>query len=163
MFLLSVTVVILSLTGTARSGQAAAAETTRIRAEGATVLALVEKGKTVASVTLTAVRLKRGDRNFPDGSAFEGVDELSVLRAVRILVGTDEVFVWRSVFVDLTDPVEASIRRTGRTFRLTINGRDGADAFQADIYFDSMKVTRRVIYHPLYPKEVTEDTRYRLR
>ncbi|MCC6544305.1 MAG: hypothetical protein IT392_07360 [Nitrospirae bacterium] len=89
---------------------------------------------------------------------------LTVIRNLDISINGRVLFVPRSVFVDLIDPAEASIRFIeGDTAVLTINGGDGANSYFVRVYFDSRKVKRKMLYDTLFPKEPMQDTQYWIR
>lgn len=133
-----------------------------IAPDGTNLLGLSIPGNPSVAVAISTVRLSRADKLFPVGGLFDQLAEASAVRNLTIAVGTDEVFVWRSVYADLMNPTAATIRRQGRAYVLTISCMDGAEAFSAEIFFDSSSVTRRVTRSALTPRVPAEDTRYRM-
>jgi hypothetical protein len=81
---------------------------------------------------------------------------------VSIRAGDADVFVFRSAFADLINPSRAELRADGGNYTLTIGCRDGAEAYRAEIGFNSVHLTRRRVFSSLTPREASEDTRYKL-
>ena len=133
-----------------------------IAPDGTNLLGLSVPGNPRVAIAITTVRLSRADKLFPVGGFFDQLAQATAVQNLTIAVGTDEVFVWRSVYADLINPTAATIRRQGRDYVLTISCMDGAEAFSAEIFFDSSNVTRRVTRSALTPRVAAEDTRYRM-
>jgi hypothetical protein len=79
---------------------------------------------------------------------------------LNISVNGQAIFVPRSVFADLINPHEASIKFKKDQFILSIYGADGADSYFLHIYFDKEKINRRSVYSSLIPDKPTQETYY---
>ena len=143
-------------------GRALAQDWVSLAPDGTTEIRLTRPGQKEARVRMTTVRVPAADHLFPVGDSFVGLSEVSLVRDLKILVGTDEVFVGRSVFADFVSPSRLMLRPQGRDYLLIVGCRDGAEAFTAEISFNSSLVTRRKIFSGLTPRDPSEDTRYRL-
>jgi hypothetical protein len=90
-------------------------------------------------------------------------DESGSLERLEILVNDEALFVPRSVYFDLTDIRDATLRSEGKGYVLTLSGGDGAESYFSQIYFDAVGVKHKKLFSSLVPDEPTEEIRYRLR
>ena len=86
-----------------------------------------------------------------------------VVRAMKIAVHGQSIFVPRSAYADLVDPRIATVKAEQGAWVLIIEGGDGADSYFVKINFDAQRVTRRKLYSSLIGGAPTEDTKYWLR
>jgi hypothetical protein len=116
--------------------------------------------KRSATVTLDVVRIGRESPCLPP-SQDQTVRQVSIVKALTIVVGGREIFVARSVFLDWLDPRDVSVvDGRGEESSLSVLGGDGADTYEIRVFFDATRVTKRVVYSALIPTEPTEETRY---
>src|SRR5688572_23658324 len=85
-------------------GRALAQDWVPVAPDGTTEIRLTRPGQKEARVRMTTVRVPAEDHLFPVGDSFVGLSEVSLVRDLKILVGTNEVFVGRSVFADFVSP-----------------------------------------------------------
>jgi len=90
-------------------------------------------------------------------------EEASVIGAIAIAVGKEQLSVPASVFADLQDPLDADLNRKDGLNVLSIRGGDGSEGYIVRIYFDSHAIRRRTLSSLMMPDEPTQDTRYWLR
>jgi hypothetical protein len=132
-----------------------------IAPEGATEIRLVASNKETRA-TITTARVASDSRLFPVGDSLSDLSDVSFVTNLTVRVADADVFVFRSAFTDLINPSTAELRLDGRNYILIIGCRDGAEAFRAEISFDSSHVTRRRVFSSLTPRDASEDTRYKL-
>lgn len=112
--------------------------------------------KKAVTVTIRTVEVENNVGGAPSSSR-------SVVQDLGISVGANQIFVPRSVFADLIDPREASLRFEKGTLILSVSGGDGADSYVLRVHFDDKRVVRRTLYSSLIPDKAVEETRYWLR
>lgn len=132
--------------------QTVAQERTVIAQSGSTLLNATYK-KTTVAITIRTVIVE-------NGIADEFPLNRSVIQKLSFVVNSHTIFVPRSVFEDLVDPREASLRFEKGAFVLSVGGGDGADSYILKVYFDAIKVIRRTLYSALIPNKAVEETRY---
>ena len=113
----------------------------------------------VATVMVKTVDMKEDDFLIP-GQYSEPFFKVSQL---NISVDGQAIFVPRSVFSDLINPHEVSIKFKKNQFILSIYGADGAESYFLYVYFDRKKINRRSVYSSLIPDKPTQETYYWLR
>ena len=79
---------------------------------------------------------------------------------IDISIGGRQLFVPLSVFSDLINPSEVSVRINARNFVLSIAGGDASESYFVDIYFDKEKIIQRKLYSSENPSKPLEETRY---
>jgi hypothetical protein len=84
----------------------------------------------------------------------------TAVRNLQISVDGERIFVPRSVFADMVDTEEATLRSQDGEFVLSITGSDAADSYILLVFFKKGEVTRRVLYSALDPNHPTEETKY---
>src|SRR5882762_3965489 len=124
---------------------------------GGTSTSVSGAGET-AVVTIHTVRIENSDVAFPQ-SATEA-KTVTLVKGLDIQINGSSLFVPRSVFADLINPHRMSAKFEKGAFVLSISGGDAAEAYGVRIYFDTAKVTRRVLTSSLTPHTVAQDTRY---
>lgn len=142
------------------SFQCVAQERGAITQSGSTLLNAVSKKTSMTVIINTA---KVGPAKGLPLSQAENAKEITVIQKLNISVDSHPIFVPRSVFADLVDPREASLRFEKGAFVLSVGGGDGADSYTLHVYFDATKVIRRTLYSTLIPNKAVEETHYWLR
>ena len=89
-----------------------------------------------------------------------GTKEVSIVANVRIAVNGKNLFVPRSLFLDVFDPHEASLQFDKGRFVLRTDSGDASNARFDLVYFDAKEVRQRMVYSALTPEKPSEDTRY---
>jgi hypothetical protein len=136
----------------------AAQEATAIVGSGSTSVHAAFK-KPAVNATIRTVRIERPNILFPLGVVWDA-KSVSLIQSMNISVDGQSVAVPRSVFTDLLDPSNASIRLEKGAFVLDLAGGDASNAYLIRVYFDATKVTRRTVYSALIPNKSAEDTHY---
>jgi hypothetical protein len=154
--------VYLSLAGTILLAglqvSSAAPQKHQIARSGDSSLRVVVEKKTIEIKFHTFIA-KKSDPWFPSND--DDYNELSFIQRISIYVDGQTLWVPRSAYVDLFNARAAAILFEKGSFVLSIAGADGADAYQARIYFDSKKVIRRAVYDlEASTEEPSEETRY---
>ena len=108
--------------------------------------------KATANVTIHTVRIDSSNSAFPSDWESD-TRAVTIVKDVNILIDNQSLNVPRSVFADLVDPREMSIRFEKGAFVLTVWGGDGADSYFVRVYFDMKGITRRMVYSLLIPDE----------
>jgi hypothetical protein len=111
-----------------------------------------------AVVTIHTVRIENSDVAFPQNET--EAKTVTLVKGLDIQINGNSLFVPRSVFADLIDPHRMSAKFEKGAFVLSISGGDAAEAYGVRVYFDTAKVTRRVLTSSLTPDTVAQDTRY---
>jgi hypothetical protein len=136
----------------------AAQEEVAIAPSGNTVVGAVFKKKTV-DVTIRTVRIESSNSAFPWGLKNVGFREITIVQSLEISVDGKHIWVPRSVFGDLFNPLKASVGFEKGLFVLTINGGDASESYFIRVYFDDKKVSLMETYSSL-DNALTSDTRY---
>ena len=78
---------------------------------------------------------------------------------IKLLAGTNEVFVPRGAYADLGDIFSAELTMSNGIFVLTISGGDASEAYIAKLEFNKDRVIRRTLYSAedtAHPVEVSQ-------
>lgn len=135
-----------------------AAEGTAIPPAGRVTVSGTFRKLTIA-ITMDVIRIGRDSPCFPQ--APEGVQQVSMVKALTIVVGGHEILVPRSVFADWIDLGHASVVDDGGdNLLLSVIGGDGAYSYEIRVFFDATRVTKRTMYSALIPGEPSQETRY---
>lgn len=124
---------------------------------GATSTSVSWAGKK-AMITIHTIRIDSSNVAFPPSET--GAKAVTLVKDLDITINGSSLLVPRSVFADLIDPRRMSAKFEKGSFVLSIGGGDGAESYGVRVYFDTAKVTRRVLSSTLPPETVAEDTRY---
>lgn len=127
-----------------------------------TTVSLVE-GCSRVKVTFHPIRISDAAIAKSEGGCSSNGAERAFLKSVEISVNDRALFVPRSAYADLADLREATVRKDGKAFILTLSGGDAADSYYAQIFFDGKGVNRKKLFSSLDPDKPTEETRYWLR
>jgi len=110
-------------------------------------------------VTIRATRINSSHVLFPS-EFIPGAKEVTIISKMEIAVNGKNLFVPRSVFLDVFDPHEASLEFQNGKFALRITEADASNSAFILVYFDAKEITRRMVYSQLEPDKAIEDTRY---
>ena len=116
-----------------------------IAPSGDTAIAATLKGR-VVKATFHTVRIGKSDAIFPALDESEANHVFTMVQDMKLTIGSNSVWVHRSVFSDLLDPLAATLRLANGQFVLRIDGGDGSEGYFVEIYFDEKMVSRRRMY-----------------
>jgi hypothetical protein len=126
---------------------------------------VAEKGKTNIEATSKNLKVKATITSSPVKS--EPYAPYYYLRSciqnVEIIANGKKLFIPKSVYLDICNPLEAEIVFENKKGVLKIYGGDGSESFVVYVHFDSKLVSRRVVYSGELPDKPLEETRYWLR
>jgi hypothetical protein len=84
----------------------------------------------------------------------------SRVERIEIMVGGKQIFVPRSVFLELFDLYNAEIRLGPKKVVLALDGGDASESYWVKIEFDAKQVKRRTSGSGMLPGKVGEETIY---
>ena len=119
----------------------------------------VNLAKKPIEVNFSIAKVKKNDPGFT--LALDYYDEVSVVRKLTISVSGEMIWVPRSVYSDLFNVRNASIRTEKESYVLVIGGADASDLYSVRVVFTSNRVISRTVYgHSVSPPRVTEITQF---
>jgi hypothetical protein len=127
-----------------------------------TTIVRAKFNQTDINVTIRTVRINRSHSSFPTQFLWDA-KEATLISSLVITVNGKQVFVPRSVFLDVFDPHEASLELLSGRLTLRITEADASNSAFLLVYFDTTRVTQRMVFSQLDPNKATEDTRYSLK
>lgn len=135
------------------------AQPTPIARRGLTTL---EAGSAKSKVRVSITTYEGGANQAPARRirTLTAVPHVSLVQEMEIRVGDRSLFVPLSVFSDLTDLREGSLRVSPKTVVLTLSGGDASESYVVTVEFDRERVRRRTLASSLVPNRLLEDTRY---
>jgi hypothetical protein len=130
----------------------------------------VKDGETVIKAGLcdSTVVAKVEAETRPSGLVYgDRLAELQVPKSVRVVKGLrlevdgHDLFVARSVYLDLAWVTSAEIVHRGKRWLLIISGGGGAESYFAEIEFDWTAIRKRSVFSAEFSSEPTQETVYR--
>jgi hypothetical protein len=135
---------------------------TRIAESGATVLVVTSpKGKAVVTIRTATLTGTCGSACPASGVWLAlGSKQSTVVEKMDISIDGQPVGVPLSVYADMFQPGNASLRFENGGFVLRIDGGDGGESYFVLIYFDAQGVDQLKVFDPELPDHPTQVTRF---
>ena len=121
-----------------------------------------DKGNTVIEAKTKELKVKATiiclpAKSQPYGSYYQ---LRSYIKNIEILVNGKKLFVPRSAYLDIDNANEVEVVFINNEGVLNIYGGDAAESYKLQVFFNSKRVTRRVVYDCELPDEPLEETKY---